>query len=249
DGDDGRLSNALYINDGLGNYNVATESGFEDDDKISYSNAVGDIENDGLQDIVVVNAENAPVSLWSNKTVTDNNWLKIKLQGTTSNRMGIGSRIKIGEDDNIYHGYTLCGEGYMNQNSSAEFFGIGQASNVDYIEIHWLSGMIDRIENITANQTITIVEGSNPLSTESFNTTNFSVYPNPATLNINFTYTSNQQIITAYIIDIQGKVIKERNLDTLDQEQRIDVSDIASGVYFLSLSEEDKTTVKKIVIQ
>lgn len=249
DGGDGRLSNALYINDGLGNYSIATDSGFENDDKISYSNAIGDIENDGLQDIVVVNAENAPVSLWSNKTVTNNNWLKIKLQGITSNRMGIGSKIKVGEGDNVYYGYTLCGEGYMNQNSSAEFFGLRQASSVDYIEVHWLSGMIDRIENSTVNQTITIIEGSSPLNTESFNNTNFSVYPNPAKLNINFTYTGNQQTLTAYIIDIQGKIIKEKKVGTLDQEQHIDVSDIASGVYFLSLNEGDKTTVKKIVIQ
>lgn len=249
DGSDGRLSNVLYMNDGQGNYSIPTESGFEDDDKISFSNAIGDIENDGLQDIVVINTENAPISLWSNKTVTNNNWLKIKLQGTTSNRMGIGSTIKLGLGDDTYYGYTLCGEGYMNQNSSAEFFGLGPASSVDYIEVAWLSGMVDRIENIDANQTITILEGSNPLNTESFNTSNFNIYPNPTSSNINITYTGSAKVIDVYIVDIQGKIIKERKFETGNQEKHIDVSDIASGVYFLSILEEDKKTVRKIVVQ
>lgn len=249
DGSDGRLSNVLYINDGQGNYSIPTESGFEDDDKISFSNAIGDIENDGLQDIVVINTENDPISLWSNKTVTNNNWLKIKLQGTTSNRMGIGSTIKLGLGDDTYYGYTLCGEGYMNQNSSAEFFGLGSASSVDYIEVTWLSGMVDRIENVDANQTMTIIEGSNPLNTESFNTSSFNIYPNPTSSNINITYTGSAQAIDVYIVDIQGKIIKERNFETSTQEKHIDVSDVASGVYFISIFEGDKKTVRKIVVQ
>lgn len=249
DGSDGRLSNVLYMNDGEGNYSIPTESGFEDDDKISFSNAIGDIENDGLQDIVVINTENDPISLWSNKTVTNNNWLKIKLQGTTSNRMGIGSTIRLGLGDDTYYGYTLCGEGYMNQNSSAEFFGLGQASNVDYIEVTWLSGMIDRIENIDVNQTITILEGSNPLNVESFNVSNFNIYPNPTSNIVNIAYTGNAQLLDINIIDIQGKVVKEKMLDGLNQEKHIDVSDLASGVYFISILEEDKKTVRKIVVQ
>ncbi|WP_299217729.1 FG-GAP-like repeat-containing protein [uncultured Dokdonia sp.] len=247
-GVDGRLSSALYINDGLGNYTIATNTGIENDDFISYSNAIGDIQNDGLQDIVVINANSEPISLWNNTSTTDNNWLKIKLDGTTSNRMGIGSRIKVGIGDNVYYGYTLCGEGYMNQNSSAEFFGLGDATAVDYIEVTWLSGMIDRLENIDSNQTITILEGSSPLNIEEFVSNDLMVYPNPATNTIHFTYLGNEQLVDIRIIDIHGKIIKTQRILNTNQEHTMDLSNLAAGVYFLSIKDRDRNIVKKIIL-
>lgn len=248
DGEDGRLSSALYLNDGLGNYTITTNTGIEDDHFISYSNALGDIQNDGLQDIVVINANNAPISLWNNISTTTNNWLKLTLEGTASNKMGIGSKIKVGVGDNVYYGYTLCGEGYMNQNSNAKFFGLGDATTVDYIEVTWLSGMIDRIEDLDVNQTLHIVEGSNPLTIDEFTINDITLYPNPATNAIHFTHPENQQEIAISIMDIQGKVIKKQHFDTTIQEQTINISNMASGVYFVSIDDTQKTVVKKIVI-
>ncbi len=250
-GGDGRLSSALYINDGTQNYTVTTNTGIEEDTFISYSNAIGDIQNDGLQDIVVINANGQPISLWNNRSTTDNNWLKVKLEGTTSNRMGIGSRIKVGVGDNVYYGYTLCGEGYMNQNSATELFGLGQATIVDYIEVTWLSGITDRIEDIDPNQSITIVEGSNPLSAEEFVANNISVYPNPATQQITFKYSTNQEALTTTITDIHGKVIQTRHFQNQNtsQEHTLDISAMATGIYFLSIRDSDKTIVKKIIVQ
>lgn len=248
-GGDDRFSSALYINDGTQNYTVTTNTGIEDDTFVSYSNAIGDIQNDGLQDIVVINASSQPISLWNNTSTTENNWLKIKLEGTTSNRMGIGSRIKLGIGDNVYYGYTLCGEGYMNQNSATELFGLGEATTVDYIEVTWLSGIIDRIENIDPNQSITMVEGSNPLSTEEFLTQEITVYPNPTKNSVYFTYSGNQQVADATILDIQGKIMKTQRINPTSQEHSIDVSNLAGGIYFLSIRDSDKTSVKKIIVQ
>ncbi|MDC6366906.1 MULTISPECIES: FG-GAP-like repeat-containing protein [Flavobacteriaceae] len=163
DGSDGRPPSAYFENDGTGNYFIPNATGFENDIARSYGNAMGDIQNDGLPDMVVVNTNNEPIDLWENKTETSNNWLKIKLRGTESNAMGIGSFIKISIDNQVYYRYTICGEGYLSQNSSYEFFGMGPATVVDYIEVTWLSGIVDRIENIDANQSLTIEEGVNPI--------------------------------------------------------------------------------------
>lgn len=162
-GSDGRPSSAYFENNGSGSYSVPTSIGFDADMAKSFGNAIGDINNDGLPDIVVVNTNNEPIDLWQNTSTNLNNWLKIKLQGTESNRMGIGSYIKVGVDSQTYYRYTLCGEGFISQNSNSEFIGLGQASSVDYIEVTWLSGIVDRFENINANQTITLVEGTNPV--------------------------------------------------------------------------------------
>ncbi len=172
DGSDGRPSSAFFENDGTGNYSIPDTMGFENDMARSYGNAIGDINNDGLPDIVVVNTNDEPIDLWKNTTSTSNNWLKIKLQGTVSNRMGIGSYIKVGIDSQTYYRYTLCGEGFISQNSSSEFVGLGQASSVDYIEVTWLSGIVDRFENINANQTVTLVEGTNPIESNGGNNGN-----------------------------------------------------------------------------
>ncbi|GGG23961.1 hypothetical protein GCM10011344_25890 [Dokdonia pacifica] len=248
DGEDGRPSATLYLNDGTGNYTVSTGTGIEEDNFISYSNAIGDIQNDGLQDIVVINANNAPISLWNNTTTTDNNWVKVTLEGTTSNKMGVGSKIKVGAGDNVYYGYTLCGEGYMNQNSDAELFGMGNATNIDYIEVTWLSGMIDRIEDIDVNQTIHIVEGSNPLRIDEFTVNDITLYPNPAKNNIHFTYPENQQEITISIIDMQGKVVKTQRFDSPSRDHTIDISNMAGGVYFISINNNTTTFIKKMVV-
>ncbi|WP_208103851.1 FG-GAP-like repeat-containing protein [Flagellimonas ochracea] len=166
DGTDDRISSAYYENDGNGDYFVPESNGFEDDMASSYGNAIGDIQNDGLPDLVVVNLNDEPLDVWRNKSVTQNNWLKIKLVGTDSNRMGIGSYIKIGIGGQTFYRYTLCGEGYIGQNSSYEFVGLGSATSVDYVEVTWLSGIVDLIENIDANQAITITEGSNAIEVD-----------------------------------------------------------------------------------
>ena len=94
DGTDGRPPSAYYENNGSGNYTIPSNAGFINNIKASYGNAIGDIQNDGLPDIAVVNIDDQPIDLWVNQTATQNNWLKVKLQGTQSNRMGIGSYIE-----------------------------------------------------------------------------------------------------------------------------------------------------------
>ena len=108
--------------------------------------------------------------------------------------------------------------------------------------------MVDRIENIDSNQTINIVEGSNPLSIDEFTINDITLYPNPATNTIHFTYPENQQEIAISIIDIQGKVVKEQHFNNTIQEQTINISDMASGVYFVSIDDTQRTVVKKIVV-
>ncbi len=124
-----------------------SSAGFENDTAQSFSNAIGDINNDGYPDIAVLNYEPHNIFLWKNITNQNNNWLKVKLEGIDSNRQGIGSWIEISTNGNKQYNYTLCGEGFLGQNSAYEFFGLGSASSVDYIKVTWLSGQVDVIEN------------------------------------------------------------------------------------------------------
>ncbi len=153
-----RLPSAFYENkEGL--FSIPSGIGFAQDRRTSFSNAIGDVDNDGLPDILVMN-DSEDNFLWHNQGISENNWIKVRLKGTLSNRSGIGSKIEIGIDGDKQYRYTLCGEGYLGQNSSFEFFGLGNATSVDYIRVSWLSGEEDYIENVSANRNYEIEEGS-----------------------------------------------------------------------------------------
>ena len=71
-------------------FQVPFVEGFLGDTTQSYSNAIGDFDNDGLIDIVVQNNPPDDFYFWKNSTVTTNHWLKLDLEGVMSNRDGVG---------------------------------------------------------------------------------------------------------------------------------------------------------------
>ncbi|MBJ6366853.1 VCBS repeat-containing protein [Snuella sp. CAU 1569] len=153
-------SSVFFENLGDNKFQSDINSGFFNDNKTSYSNAIGDVNNDGLYDIVVSNTDDEFINLWMNETVSNNNWLKIGLEGTVSNRDGIGAVIEISASGEKQYRYTLCGEGYLSQNSASEIFGVGSNTLVDYVKVKWLSGIEDYFYNIDVNQSLTLKEGT-----------------------------------------------------------------------------------------
>ena len=215
----------------------------DDDTQVSYSNALGDYNNDGKPDMVVMN-NNANVFLWENQTTSNNNYLKINLEGTQSNRDGVGSRIEILSDGKTQYRATLCGEGYLGQNSHTEFFGVGNATNIDYVKVTWLSGLVDVLNNVSPNQTLNIVEGIG-LSVVDFVENGFKIYPNPnsGVFNIESSLNENYELV---LYDVFGRQVYTNNFT--NSLNRIDVSNLSKGVYFVNISSEEKEFTQKIVI-
>jgi hypothetical protein len=162
------FSSKLFINNNGNSFTEANPPGMQGDTMNSYSNAIGDFNLDGLMDIVVNNA--TPLNgdfnnfhLWQNTSSNSNNWLKVFLVGTDSNRDGIGSWIEMYINGNKYVRYKHCGIAYLAQNSTLEHFGMGPFTQADSVIVRWLSGNADVLYDVTANQILTIVEGSSPL--------------------------------------------------------------------------------------
>ena len=87
-----------------------------------------------------------------------NNWILIKLTGTSSNRDGIGARIKI-----TYEGKTQIAQkksttGYLSHNDPRMHFGLGKAEKIERIDIIWPSGKTQTLENIDINQVLDVKE-------------------------------------------------------------------------------------------
>ena len=241
------LSAAFYHQQNNETFIIPENIGFQDDTRKSYTNAIGDIDNDGKPDIVVGN-DIEPNFLWANTTVNENNWLKVKLEGVISNRDGIGNTIEINIDGQSQYRYTLAGEGYLSQNSFYEFFGMGNATEVDYVKVTWTAtGEIEIINNIAANQAIIIKEGSGVLSSENnLKETAFSVYPNPSSNGIFKLSVLNQEKVSVQVFDISGRLITKKN-DVRDNDQ-INLSQYQKGIYIARLSSETKNKTLKLVV-
>ncbi len=239
------LPAAFYYNDGLGNFSIPENIGLEDDAR-SFANAIGDINNDGFPEIAVLNFEPNNAYLWSNETSNSNNWIKVKLEGTESNRMGIGSWIEISVNGEKQFNYTLCGEGYLGQNSAYEFFGIGQEDTIDYIKVTWLSGEIDLIEeNIPINEAVTIIEGTNTLDINDTTLMSFSLYPNPSHNYIQLQGLSKRGGVIR-IYDVTGKLI--RSQEVRGSTIQLSVSNFKNGLYLVNYTTDEGQVNRKLLI-
>lgn len=234
---------AFYENLGNNTFTVLNNGSFNNDNRESYSNAIGDIDNDGYPEIVVSNSSNEDLFLWKNLTTTTNNWLKVKLQGVTSNRQGVGSRIEISVNGQEQYRYTLCGEGYLGQNSGSEFFGLSSNLVVDYVKVTWLSGIEDVLYDVPVNQTLNIVEGSNPLGVTDLNKLDVKIYPNPARDYIYISAIDVQEIMYE-ISDITGRTVMSGIVDNLEH---IITSDLSTGQYLIKLKTLDMQSVKRFI--
>lgn len=159
--------NALYVNDGNGVFTEPLINGFPGDTFPSYSNVIGDFNNDGMLDIAVSNNDTFRFQLWENLDTNSNNYIKFQLEGQTCNRDAYGTKIEIYINGNKFIRSTHCGQGYLGQNSDKVHFGLGTASTIDSVLFKWPGGNIDKLYNVSANQTLTVQEGNlGPLPVE-----------------------------------------------------------------------------------
>ncbi|OBX22794.1 MULTISPECIES: FG-GAP-like repeat-containing protein [Bizionia] len=236
-------SSAFYKNRGNNTFENSLNSGFIGDAAKSYSNAVGDFNNDGLPDIAVSNIDYENMYLWENRTMNANNWLKVKLTGVQSNRDGIGSRIEISINGTKQYRYTLCGEGYLAQNSNSEIFGLGTHSVIDYVKVTWLSGTVDYLENVNANQLLEITEGSYSLDVNSAFKNGFSYFPNPVQNTLILKAEKTIKSISLYTV--LGQVVYRSAFNNLHAE--INMSNFDSGIYFAEIEFNDTTETFQIL--
>ena len=87
-----------------------------------------------------------------------NNWIMLDLIGTTSNREGIGARIKITSGGKTQIAQKKTTTGYLSQNDPRIHFGLAKNEIVDSIEITWPSGKVQTFANIKANQILEVKE-------------------------------------------------------------------------------------------
>jgi hypothetical protein len=148
----------LFRNRGDGSFaDVSAEAGPGiREERSSRGLAVGDLDNDGDLDMVVVNIDGTP-SILRNDGGNRESWLSVKLQGTRSNRMGLGARITARAGDRVQIGEASTAGSIFSASDSRVHFGLGSATEVD-LEIRWPSGKLQKLEGVPASRFIEVDE-------------------------------------------------------------------------------------------
>ncbi|MEQ8207132.1 MAG: ASPIC/UnbV domain-containing protein, partial [Woeseia sp.] len=126
----------------------------------SRSSVIFDLDQDGDLDIVTLEMNQPPMVLISNLSEKKElNYLKVELVGDKSNRSGIGATVRVIAGNDVYTKIQDGKSGYISQSLYPLYFGLGNNTQVDRVEVTWPSGKHQTVDHdIDLNQLITISE-------------------------------------------------------------------------------------------
>jgi hypothetical protein len=125
---------------------------------VSRGLAVGDLFNDGNMDVVVEDLDGSPMLL-RNRGVPGRHWVSFELDGTKSNRLALNARIALVVGGMTQTDEVHSGGSYLSQNDLRVHFGLGSATKIDKVEIHWPSGLTEDLTNLAADHYYNVLEG------------------------------------------------------------------------------------------
>ena len=150
---------ALFSNNGDSTFSDVSEiSGITAlPTRVGRGAAFGDYDNDGDVDIFIVNNHAAPILL-RNEGGNRNNYMHVELIGTDQNRNAIGAKIQLKTADRTQIREVYAGESYMSSNSFVVEFGVGNATQIETLQVTWLNGDTQARHNIPTNQRIRVTQ-------------------------------------------------------------------------------------------
>ena len=120
--------------------------------------AFGDLNNDGFEDIVVTSLGQKPRIL-INQRLNHNHWLLFDLRGHRSNRDGIGANLKLTTSSGrVLYNQATTSVGLMSSGDRRVHFGMGADAVAASVEIHWPSGIVQRLSHVVADQIVKVEE-------------------------------------------------------------------------------------------
>jgi hypothetical protein len=240
---------------------VAVQQGI-DDYGTAQSTAWADYDGDGDIDLYTSNA-NEPNHLYRRTASINSNWLRIRLVGTASNRVGIGATVRVTAGGVTQTRVVDGGSGWLTQGGLWPHLFLGSATSADLIVVTWPSGIVDQISNVApVNRTLVLTEGVSPTGIEAAPTapTRFALHgvtPNPfrSTTTILYDVPRTARVVID-VFDTQGRRIR-RLSDTRAEAGRRAVRwdgrddagrEAAAGVYLVRFSADAFGESRKVTL-
>ena len=161
------VPNILLMNTGDGKFvDISKEAGSGMKVVLSSRGAgFDDLDNDGDVDVAILNSRREPTIL-RNDSPSKGHWLAVSLRGVKTNRDGVGARVKVVAGDLSLIDEVHSGRSYQSHFGMRLHFGLGEKTKVDRIEVSWIGGGLDVIENIDVDQFVTLTEGSSRIQSK-----------------------------------------------------------------------------------
>lgn len=125
--------------------------------------AVADYDLDGDLDVLLTNWQGAGSPTLFRNDTAGHGWLRVRLEGTRSNRAGIGARVRVRASiggRTLWQLRQVGGEDAQGSQELIAHFGLGDATNVDLVRIEWPSGGVDELTNVRPRQVLTVSESA-----------------------------------------------------------------------------------------
>jgi enediyne biosynthesis protein E4 len=151
----------LYHNNGNGTFtDISANAGSAiNEPRSARGLAVGDLWNDGRLSVVISNMNSHP-SLLVNQLKNRNHWIAFHAIGTKANRDGVGARITLMAGGRARVDEVRSGSSYSSNSDMRMHFGLGQTDKVEYVQVRWPSGLLEKFENLAVDSIHDLKEGT-----------------------------------------------------------------------------------------
>lgn len=150
----------LFLNDGNGQFtDVAPRiGGILQGSFVGRGAVYGDLDRDG--DLEIVFTENGGgVHVWENTSAHENGWLRVYVEGTSSNRSALGATVRLYSEGSIAERVIRSGASFLSQHERVASFGVGAKDRIERLEVLWPGGTQLTLLDVPINREILVVEG------------------------------------------------------------------------------------------